>query len=58
MKSQIAFARLAVFFLQNVGNGFLPQDAKDKEKAADLTSADAKDFHRFTNHDKSTGDAG
>jgi hypothetical protein len=50
MKSQIAFACLAIFFAQNVVSGFLLQTA-DK-RVADLSFAGVKYFHRFTAADQ------
>ena len=52
MKSQIAFACLALIFGENVASGFLPQAARIGEKVAPLSFAGVKYFHRYTNEDQ------
>lgn len=52
MRSQIAFACLALFFGQNVASGFQSQAAGSREKVAPLSFAGVKYFHRYTIEDQ------
>src|SRR5258708_7823603 len=51
MKSQIAFACLALLLAHNVASGILLQ-AGNKKEAAAFSFADAQYFHRFTHEDQ------
>jgi hypothetical protein len=52
MKSQIAFVCFALFFVQNVVSGSLPQAADKKEKVPAFSFSGVKYFHRFTKDDQ------
>jgi len=52
MKSQIAFAGLAIFLAQYLVSELLPTAAGKNNKAAAFSFADVKYFHRFTKDDQ------